>query len=314
MTTIHQTEKGILVITKGAVDVLLGKIVIDQKPLVSEFERKANEVAYEGYRVIGYAIKEIRTLPETLNVEEIESSLTFIGFAGMIDPPRSEAKEAVSACIQAGIIPVMITGDQKLTAKAIAKQLGIITSEEDLILSGTKLAALSEKEFSNIVEHVRIYARVSPQQKLQIIKALQAKEQFVAMTGDGVNDAPALKSANIGIAMGINGTANSKEAVDMILLDDNFSTILIAVKDGRVIFDNILKFIKYILTGNFGEICAIFLAPFFGLPFPLLAIHILWINLVTDGLHGLALASEPATKGSNAKYFCGKDGTAHTRS
>jgi Ca2+-transporting ATPase len=236
MTTIHQTEKGILVITKGAVDVLLGKIVIDQKPLVSEFERKANEVAYEGYRVIGYAIKEIRTLPETLNVEEIESSLTFIGFAGMIDPPRSEAKEAVSACIQAGIIPVMITGDQKLTAKAIAKQLGIITSEEDLILRGTKLAALSEKEFSNIVEHVRIYARVSPQQKLQIIKALQAKEQFVAMTGDGVNDAPALKSANIGIAMGINGTANSKEAVDMILLDDNFSTILIAVKDGRVIF------------------------------------------------------------------------------
>jgi Ca2+-transporting ATPase len=294
MTTIHQTEKGILVITKGAVDVLLDKIDEHQKPLVTVFELKANEVANEGYRVIGYAIKEIRTLPKILDVEEIESSLTFIGFAGMIDPPRSEAKKAVSACIQAGIIPVMITGDHELTAKNIAKQLGIITLGKDLILTGAKIATLSEKEFSDIVEHVRVYARVNPEQKLKIIKALQTKDQFVAMTGDGVNDAPALKSANIGIAMGINGTAISKEAADMVLLDDNFSTILIAVKDGRVIFDNILKFIKYILTGNFGEICAIFFAPFFGLPFPLLAIHILWINLVTDGLPGLALASEPA--------------------
>jgi Ca2+-transporting ATPase len=296
MTTLHQTEKGVLVITKGAVDVLLDKIVNHQKPLVSQLERKANETANEGYRVIGYAIKELETLPETLNIEEIESSLTFIGFAGMIDPPRREAKKAVLACIKAGIIPVLITGDHILTAKAIAKQLGIITSEEDIILSGAKLAALSEKEFSDIVEHVRVYARVSPEQKLKIIKALQGKDQFVAMTGDGVNDAPALKSANIGIAMGINGTAISKEAADMVLLDDNFATILIAVKDGRVIFDTILKFIKYILTGNFGEICAILLAPFFGLPFPLLAIHILWINLVTDGLPGLALASEPAER------------------
>jgi Ca2+-transporting ATPase len=294
MTTLHQTEKGILVITKGAVDVLLDKITTNQQPLIAEFDRKANDLANEGYRVIGYAIKEIQSLPETLNIEEIESSLTFIGFAGMIDPPRSEAKKAVSECIQAGIIPVMITGDHKLTAKAIAKQLGIITSEEDLILSGTKLAELSEKEFLDIVEHVRVYARVNPEQKLKIIKALQAKNQFVAMTGDGVNDAPALKSANIGIAMGINGTAITKEAADMVLLDDNFATVMIAVKHGRVIFDNILKFIKYIMTGNFGEICAIFLAPFFGLPFPLLAIHILWINLVTDGLPGLALASEPA--------------------
>ncbi|MEZ7504323.1 cation-translocating P-type ATPase [Flavobacterium sp. Arc2] len=290
MTTLHQTEKGILVITKGAVDVLLNKIANEQEPLISEFDQKANE----GYRVIGYAIKEMKNLPETLNIDEIESSLTFIGFAGMIDPPRSEAKNAVSECRQAGIIPVMITGDHKLTAKAIAKQLGIITSEEDIILSGTKLATLSEEEFSDMVEHVRVYARVNPKQKLKIIKALQAKDQFVAMTGDGVNDAPALKSANIGIAMGINGTAITKEAADMVLLDDNFATVMIAVKHGRVIFDNILKFIKYIMTGNFGEICAIFLAPFFGLPLPLLAIHILWINLVTDGLPGLALASEPA--------------------
>ncbi|MEZ7500113.1 calcium-translocating P-type ATPase, PMCA-type [Flavobacterium sp. Arc3] len=294
MTTLHQTEKGILVITKGAVDVLLNKIANEQEPLISEFDQKANDVANEGYRIIGYAIKEMKNLPETLNIDEIESSLTFIGFAGMIDPPRSEAKNAVSECRQAGIIPVMITGDHKLTAKAIAKQLGIITSEEDIILSGTKLATLSEEEFSDMVEHVRVYARVNPKQKLKIIKALQAKDQFVAMTGDGVNDAPALKSANIGIAMGINGTAITKEAADMVLLDDNFATVMIAVKHGRVIFDNILKFIKYIMTGNFGEICAIFLAPFFGLPLPLLAIHILWINLVTDGLPGLALASEPA--------------------
>lgn len=294
MTTLHQTEKGIIVITKGAVDMLMNKLAENQKALISDFEQKANEMANKGYRVLGYAIKEIETLPEPFNIDDIESSLTFIGIAGMIDPPRDEAKLAVTACKQAGIIPVMITGDHKLTAKAIAIQLGIITSEEDLILSGSKLAALKENEFENIVEKVRVYARVNPEQKLKIIKALQAKGQFVAMTGDGVNDAPALKSANIGIAMGINGTEVSKEAADMILLDDNFATIVIAVKHGRMIFENILKFIKYIMTGNFGEICALFIAPFFDLPFPLLAIHILWINLVTDGLPGLALAYEPA--------------------
>lgn len=294
MTTFHKTEKGIIVITKGAVDVLFQKLTDDQKVLIPEFEGKVNEMATKGYRVLGYAMKTISALPEELYTDEIESSLTLIGFAGMIDPPREEAKQAVEECKQAGIISVMITGDHKLTAMAIARQLGIISSEEDLTLTGAELAELPEKDFEKIVEKIRVYARVSPEQKLKIVCALQNKHQFVAMTGDGVNDAPALKNADIGIAMGINGTEVSKEASHMILLDDNFATIVIAVKHGRRIFDNILKFIKYIMTGNSGEIWAIFLAPFFVLPIPLLAIHILWINLVTDGLPGLALASEPS--------------------
>lgn len=294
MTTLHQAENGIIAITKGAVDVLFGKLNENQKSHITEFELKVNEMAEKGYRVLGYAIKMLPALPENLNADEIESSLTLIGFAGMIDPPREEAKQAVAECKQAGIIPVMITGDHKLTAKAIAKQLGIISSENDMVLNGTELAKLSEDEFDKIVEKVRVYARVNPEQKLKIVSALQGRNQFVAMTGDGVNDAPALKNADIGIAMGINGTEVSKEASHMILLDDNFATIVVAVKHGRRIFDNILKFIKYTMTSNSGEIWAIFLAPFFSLPVPLLAVHILWINLVTDGLPGLALASEPS--------------------
>jgi Ca2+-transporting ATPase len=301
MTTFHKTENlssgqegGIIAITKGAMEILLEKLPENQKLLIPELESKANEMAEKGYRVIGFAIKEMKTLPELNNADIIESEMTLIGFAGIIDPPREEAKQAVAECKQAGTIPVMITGDHKLTAIAIAKQLGILTSEEDLVLNGPELAALTEQEFDNIVERVRVYARVNPEQKLKIVNALHDKGQIVAMTGDGVNDAPALKNADIGIAMGINGTEVSKEASHMILLDDNFATIVVAVKHGRKVFDNILKFIKYIMTGNSGEIWAIFLAPFFMLPIPLLAIHILWINLVTDGLPGLALASEPA--------------------
>ena len=301
MTTFHQTKNlpagqagGIIAVTKGAVELILGKLVENQKPLIAEWELKVNQMAEKGYRVIGYAIKEMETLPELSNTDAIESSLTLIGFTGIIDPPRAEAKQAVAECKLAGIIPVMITGDHKLTAIAIAKQLGIITSEEDLVLSGSELALLTDEQFDNIVEKVRVYARVNPEQKLKIVNALHDRGKIVAMTGDGVNDAPALKNADIGIAMGINGTEVSKEASHLILLDDNFATIVVAVKHGRKIFDNILKFIKYIMTGNSGEIWAIFLAPFFMLPIPLLAIHILWINLVTDGLPGLALASEPA--------------------
>lgn len=294
MSTLHQTEEGVMIITKGAVDILLDKLSIQNKAELAEIELEVNSMSSNGYRVLGYAYKIIPDLPEEIIPDQIETSLTLIGFAGMIDPPRDEARQAIAQCKEAGIIPVMITGDHKLTASAIASDLGILTSDDELVMTGIELAGLDDKKFRAIAEQIRVYARVNPEQKLRIINALQSKNKFVAMTGDGVNDAPALKNADIGIAMGINGTEVSKEAAHMILLDDNFATIIKAIKHGRKIFDNILKFIKYIMTGNSGEIWAISLAPFLGLPIPLLAIHILWINLVTDGLPGLALASEPA--------------------
>jgi Ca2+-transporting ATPase len=294
MTTLHQTPAGVIAITKGAVEVLFEKLEVNQKKQVAAYEETIAAMAGRGYRILGFAMRVFPDLPSDLTPEKIESSLTFLGFAGLMDPPRTEAKSAVTACKEAGIIPVMITGDHELTATAIAKNLGIITKADDRVLSGANLAELTQDEFLEIVETVRVYARVNPEQKLRIVNALQAKHHFVAMTGDGVNDAPALKYADIGIAMGLNGTEVAKEASHMILVDDNFATIVLAVEHGRRIFNNILKFIKYILTGNAGEIWVIFLAPFFGLPIPLLAIHILWINLVSDGLPGLALASEPA--------------------
>jgi Ca2+-transporting ATPase len=293
MATLHQTDQGVVAIVKGAIDVLLDKLDPDQQEAIALIEKNANEMASKGYRTLGYAIKVLGEMPADVNPDTIENGLTFIGLAGMIDPPREEAREAVKQCKAAGIIPVMITGDHKLTAAAIAKNLGIL-SEGEMILEGAELRSMSDEEFEGKVEKIRVYARVDPEQKLKIIHALQHKNQFVAMTGDGVNDAPALKNADIGVAMGINGTEVSKEAAHMILLDDNFATIIKAVKHGRRIFDNILKFIKYIMTGNSGEIWTLFLAPFLGLPIPLLAIHILWVNLITDGLPGLALASEPA--------------------
>lgn len=297
MSTIHKTAEGFLVVTKGAIDVLMEKSGDLSAATRQRFTETTEQLASDGLRVLGFAQKVITELPPVINPETVENNLTIIGAAGMIDPPREEAKQAVLECKTAGIHTIMITGDHPLTAKSIAKRLGIIEDEKDKVLTGSELAAYEFEAFKSEVHDTKVYARVSPEQKLNIVRALQENRQFVAMTGDGVNDAPSLKKADIGVAMGITGTDVSKEASDVILLDDNFATIVNAVRSGRRIYDNIRKFIKYAMTGNAGEIWSIFLAPFLGLPIPLLPLHILWINLVTDGLPGLALAAEPEEKG-----------------
>jgi Ca2+-transporting ATPase len=291
MTTIYSVNDQYIAITKGAVESVLACCYhIDDVEILNT----VHQFAQQGKRVLSFAYKIFDTLPENRTIMDLEQQLYFVGIVAMIDPPREEAKVAIAHCHAAGITPVMITGDHPITAHAIALTTGIIHKNTDRVVTGAELAAFTPEEFTEKVEFIKVYARVSPEQKLQIVKALQNKNHFVAMTGDGVNDAPALRMANIGIAMGITGTDVSKEAAQMILLDDNFATIIKAVKEGRRIFDNIRKFIKYTLTSNGGEIWTIFLAPIIGLPIPLLPIHILWINLVTDGLPGLAYAAEPA--------------------
>lgn len=292
MTTVHRLNNQYLVITKGALESVLSITQAKDHRLVTE---QSNKLAEEGQRVLVFAFKLLTEDPDT-HPTDLEKDQHICGLAGLIDPPRPEAKAAVTECKAAGIVPVMITGDHPITARVIAQELGIISAQTDRALTGKELEALAQEDFEKEIENIKVYARVSPEQKLQIVKTLQSKNQFVAMTGDGVNDAPALKRANIGVAMGITGTDVSKEAAHMILLDDNFATIIKSVREGRRIFDNIRKFIKYAMTGNSGEIWTIFLAPLVGLPIPLLPIHILWINLVTDGLPGLALAQEPAEK------------------
>lgn len=263
-------------------------------PLTNKLRQRilaANDsLAQEGQRVLGVVFRPLSALPEKVSEDELERDMTFVGLIGMIDPPRPEVKKAVQTCKTAGIRPIMITGDHPLTAQSIARELGIL--DEGQALTGRELEELSQTELESIVETTSVYARVSPEHKLKIVQVLQDKGHIVAMTGDGVNDAPALKKADIGVAMGITGTDVSKEAADMVLLDDNFATIVTAVREGRTIYDNIRKFIKYTMTSNSGEIWVMLMAPFLGMPLPLLPLQILWINLMTDGLPGLALTME----------------------
>ena len=295
MATVHALDEGFLVCVKGAPEAILkrcpwrltarGPAPFDAEEALAQAER----LAARGLRVLAFAERRLDTLPS--DIEEAEGDLTFLGLVGLMDPPREEAAQAVAECLAAGIVPVMITGDHPATARAIAERLGIL-DRGGRVVSGIELAALSDADFAAQVKEIRVYARVDPEQKIRIVRALQAAGEFAAMTGDGVNDAPALKAADIGVAMGQGGTDVAREAAHMVLLDDNFASIVHAVREGRRIFDNVRKFIKYTMTSNSGEIWTIFLAPFLGLPIPLLPIHILWINLVTDGLPGLALAAE----------------------
>lgn len=293
MTTIHRYNDKYIVIAKGAVESITA--ILKTSDLNRQILQQASELAASGVRVLAFAYRLLEKIPTPFSYPEIEKELLFAGLTGMIDPPREEVKVAIKECKRAGIQPVMITGDHPETAAAIAREIGILDSN-GLMVTGRELNGLLSEELDMKVERVRVYARLSPEQKLNIVRSLQRKKHFVAMTGDGVNDAPSLKAANIGIAMGINGTDVTKEAAHMILLDDNFATIIGAVREGRRIYDNIRKFVKYIMTCNSAEIWTIFLAPLIGLPIPLLPIHILWINLVTDGLPGLALAAEKEEK------------------
>jgi Ca2+-transporting ATPase len=302
MTTFHREGDSLIAFTKGAPERVVaqceevltgtGSASVKREAILGEAER----MAADGLRVLAVAFRRWPELPADPAPNQAERNLTFLGLVGLLDPPRPEVREAVTLCRSAGITPVMITGDHPATARAIANRLGIIADGGE-VMTGQELARLPLEEFEARVERVRVYARAAPEQKIRIVKALQDKGEFVAMTGDGVNDAPALRRADIGVAMGVTGTDVAREASHMILLDDNFATIVAAVREGRRIFDNIRRFIKYTMTSNAGEIWTIFLAPFLGLPIPLLPIHILWINLVTDGLPGLALAAEPEERG-----------------
>jgi Ca2+-transporting ATPase len=293
MTTLHRDGDGIWVAVKGALEALRS---IGDPSAVEQWDRAAEAAeryASAGYRVLALADQYLPAVPDP--PDAAERALTLLGLVAMADPPRSESAASVAAAEGAGITTVLITGDHRGTADAVARRVGILAGDRRT-LTGADLDALDDTTFERSVTDIAVYARTSPEQKLRIVEAWKRRGAIVAMTGDGVNDAPALKRADIGVAMGITGTEVSKEAADMVLADDDFSTIVAAVEEGRRIYDNIRRFVRYTLTSNSGEIWAMALAPFAGLPIPLLPVHILWINLVTDGLPGLALGVEPAER------------------
>ncbi|HCC08149.1 MAG TPA: ATPase [Clostridiales bacterium] len=303
MTTIHGDDASFKIMTKGAPDVLLqrctkilvnGEIENLSEDILKEINSSNKMMASKALRVLAFAYNKIEIMPEDMTSMKVENDLVFVGLVGMIDPPREEAKEAIRECKSAGIRAIMITGDHKDTAVAIAKELGIITDESEAI-TGTELDKISDKDFLKLVTKYSVYARVSPEHKVRIVETWQKNGRIVAMTGDGVNDAPALKTADIGVGMGITGTDVSKSVSNMVLADDNFATIVYAVKEGRKIYSNITKTIQFLLSSNLGEVVTLFLATMLNwvVLFP---IHILWINLVTDSLPALALGVEKSEK------------------
>ncbi|SDC62745.1 MULTISPECIES: calcium-transporting P-type ATPase, PMR1-type [unclassified Candidatus Frackibacter] len=297
MSVIGQQEGENTLYLKGAPDVVLdrcshylmnGEVKRLNRKMIKRLKRQNENLASQALRVLAVAT---RKLPKNFNrnrLERYENRLVFVGLVGMIDPPRPEAQKAIARCKRAGIRPVMVTGDHKNTAQAIAKELNLL-NKGDRVITGTELKAMSDDELRQVIDKISVYARVTPEDKLRIVRTLKRKGEVVAMTGDGVNDAPAVKEADIGIAMGEKGTDVTKEASSLILADDNFRTIVAAVEEGRAIYDNIRKFIRYLLSCNIGEILTMFLASLFGFPLPLVPIQILWVNLVTDGLPALAL-------------------------
>ena len=297
MTIVRKDKEGLVAFVKGAPDILLGDCTaIEEKGsarALTDDDRKKiltvnSDLANSALRVLAVAYSRLDTAPRAYEATLIERELTFAGLIAMIDPPREEVKKAIAECARAGIKSVMITGDHKNTAVAIAKELGFF-KEGSLALTGEELDRLSDEQFAKEVERIPVYARVSPEHKLRIVRAWRSKGEIAAMTGDGVNDAPAVKEADIGVAMGITGTDVTKEVSDMVITDDNFASIVAAVEEGRGIYDNIKKFVHYLLSCNAGEILVMFVSSLVGLPVPLLPIHILWINLVTDGFPALAL-------------------------
>ncbi len=292
MTTVNRIDGKNVVIVKGAFDVMAARCVAGDLKKAAEINEKMSQNAL---RILAIGYKEIAAVPDELKPEELENGLTFMGLVGMIDPPRPEAKVAVATCRRAGIKPVMITGDHVVTASAIARELGIML-EGDRAVTGPELDAMTDSELDECVENIAVYARVSPENKIRIVKAWQRKGQVVSMTGDGVNDAPALKAADIGCAMGITGTDVAKGAADMTLTDDNFSTIVDAVREGRGIYDNIKKVVGYLLGTNIGEVITVFVAMLIWRKSPLVSMQLLWINLITDSLPAITLGMEPVEK------------------